>query len=43
VIAKGLFLKQMSAATVYANVWPMAVIAVITLTMAAMLFRRKLE
>ena len=43
IIAKGLFLKQMSAATVYANVWPMAVIAVITLTLAAVMFRRKME
>ncbi|MCH3914504.1 MAG: ABC transporter permease [Acidaminococcaceae bacterium] len=43
IIAKGLFLKQMSAATVYANVWPMAAIAVITLTLAAVMFRRKME
>ncbi|MFC2049507.1 ABC transporter permease [Chlamydiota bacterium] len=43
VISKGIFLKNMSAKIVLNNVWPMAVIALFTLTGAALLFRRRLE
>ena len=41
VIVKGLFLKRLPAADVFANIWPMAVIAVFTLTMATWFFRRR--
>jgi ABC-2 type transport system permease protein len=42
VISKGIFLKDMPASLVFANVWPMAVIAAVTLTAATWLFRRRL-
>jgi ABC-2 type transport system permease protein len=42
-IVKGLFLKDMPAGAVLENVWPMLVIAVVTLTMATILFRRRLS
>lgn len=42
VIAKGIFLKDMPLASVLSNVWPMAVIAVATLSAAGWLFRRRL-
>jgi len=42
VIAKGLFLKDMSAKIVFDNVWPMAIIACFTLTGASSFFRRRL-
>jgi len=42
VITKGIFLKDMPAALVFANIWPMAAIAAVTLTAATWLFRRKL-
>jgi ABC-2 type transport system permease protein len=41
-IAKGVFLKDMTFSAVASNTWPMAVIAVITLTAAAWLFRKRL-
>lgn len=43
VIVKGVFLKDMPAADVFANVWPMALIALGTLAAATWLFRRRLE
>jgi len=43
IIAKGIFLKAMPADIVFENIWPMAVIALFTLTAAAWLFRRRLE
>jgi ABC-2 type transport system permease protein len=43
VIVKGLFLKDMPAAEVARNLWPLALIASLTLTAAAWLFRRRLE
>jgi ABC-2 type transport system permease protein len=42
VIVKGLFLKSLPAADVCANIWPMAVIAVFTLTVATWFFRRRM-
>jgi ABC-2 type transport system permease protein len=41
-ISKGVFLKDMGLGAVSANTWPMAVIAVITLTAATWLFRKRL-
>lgn len=43
VIVKGLFLKNAPADVIFTNVWPMGVIAVITLTSAAWLFRHRME
>jgi ABC-2 type transport system permease protein len=42
VISKGVFLKDMSMAAVWANMWPMAIIACVTLTAATWLFRKRL-
>jgi ABC-2 type transport system permease protein len=42
VISKGVFLKDMGPALVLDNVWPMAMIAVVTLTAATLMFRRRL-
>jgi ABC-2 type transport system permease protein len=41
-VSRGVFLKDVPAAVVFENLWPMAVIAVITLTCAAWLFRRRM-
>lgn len=43
VIVKGIFLKDMPAHLVWANTWPMALIAAFTLTGADWFFRRRLE
>lgn len=43
VIVKGIFLKAMPMSVVLNNTWPMAVIAIFTLTGATWLFRRRLE
>jgi ABC-2 type transport system permease protein len=43
IIVKGLFLKDMPASIVFDNVWPMAVIACVTLMGSAWFFRHKLE
>jgi ABC-2 type transport system permease protein len=43
VIVKGLFLKDMPAAEVLRNLWPLAVIAAVTLSAATWLFRRRIE
>jgi len=42
VIVKGIFLKGMDVSAVFANVWPLAVIATITLTIADIAFRKKI-
>lgn len=40
---KGIFLKAMPAHIVLNNVWPMAIIAVFTLTVSAIFFRRRFQ
>lgn len=42
IIVKGIFLKGIPAGVVLANVWPMAAIAAITLSLAAVFFGRRL-
>ena len=42
VICKGIFLKDIPASVVFAHTWPMALIAVFTLSAAAWLFRKRL-
>lgn len=43
VIVKGIFLKDMTVDQVLANTWPLAVIALVTLGIAALLFTKRLE
>jgi len=43
VIVKGIFLKNAPASIVFENAWPMALIAVVTLSSAAWLFRHRME
>jgi ABC-2 type transport system permease protein len=43
VIVRGLFLKDMPSSEVLHNLWPLAVIALVTLSAATWLFRRRLE
>jgi ABC-2 type transport system permease protein len=43
IVTEGLFLKGMPAADVFANTWPMAVIALVTISAASALFRSRLE
>ncbi len=43
IIAEGLFLKGMSAADVLANVWPIAVIGMVTMAVAVWQFRARVE
>lgn len=43
VIVRGIFLKDMPLADVAANTWPMVIIAFVTLTAAAILFRKRME
>jgi ABC-2 type transport system permease protein len=43
VIAKGLFLKEMSASIVFSNIWPMVLIAIFTFSCATWFFKRKLS
>lgn len=42
-VAKGLFLKDLPAADVFSSLWPMALIATVTLTAAAYMFRSRME
>jgi ABC-2 type transport system permease protein len=42
VIAKGIFLKALPAETVFGNIWPMALIAAVTLSVSTLFFRRRL-
>jgi len=43
VIVKGIFLKGMGASEVFLNCIPLALIAIVTLTAAAIMFRRRME
>lgn len=43
VIVRGLFLKSMPVGDVMANTWPMVIIALITLSAATVLFRKRME
>ena len=43
VIVNGLFTKDMPAQTVFENAWPLALIALVTMTSAAWLFRRRMQ
>lgn len=43
VISKGIFLKAMPLSIVSMNVWPMAIIALVTLTGASQFFRKRLQ
>lgn len=43
VISEGVFLKDMPATVILANTWPLAVIATVTLTASAILFRARME
>jgi ABC-2 type transport system permease protein len=43
VIVRGIFLKGMPIADVIANTWPMAIIAFMTLSVATVLFRKRME
>ncbi|WP_225071473.1 ABC transporter permease [Desulfuromonas sp. CSMB_57] len=42
IIVRGLFLKELPAARVWSQTWPMGVIALVTLSAATWLFRRRL-
>lgn len=42
VIGKGIFLKDLPAEAVFANIWPMALIAAATLSFSTLFFRRRL-
>ena len=42
VIVKGIFLKDMGPADVFSSVWPLALIALVTLTIADIAFRKRL-
>jgi ABC-2 type transport system permease protein len=43
VVSEGVFLKDMPAAVILANTWPLAAIASVTLTVSAILFRARME
>jgi len=43
IIIKGIFLKDIAASEVWHHTWPMALIAVFTLSMAGWMFKRRLE
>ena len=43
VIVQGVFLKAMPAATVFHHLWPLIIIAILTLTASAWLFRARME
>ncbi len=43
IIIKGIFLKDMSASEVFMHSWPMALIALFTLSTAGWMFKRRLE
>jgi ABC-2 type transport system permease protein len=43
VIVKGIFLKDIPLAEVWRQTWPLCAIAVVTLSAASWLFRRRLE
>lgn len=43
VIVRGIFLKDVPATVVWAQTWPMAIIACVTLSMATWLFKKRME
>jgi ABC-2 type transport system permease protein len=43
VIVKGVFIKDIGAAILWQSLWPLLVIALLTLTAADWMFRRRLE
>ena len=43
IIVQGSFLKAMSPGEIFQNMWPMAVIASVTLTVATLAVRRRLQ
>ncbi|MCH8686683.1 ABC transporter permease [Pedomonas mirosovicensis] len=43
IISEGVFLKNMPADAILANTWPMALIALVTLSASAVLFRARME
>lgn len=43
IIIKGIFLKNMPALEVLTHVWPIAFIAIFTLSIAAWMFKQRLE
>jgi ABC-2 type transport system permease protein len=43
IIVRGSFLKELPAAEVFANAWPMALIALVTLSSAIVIVRRNLQ
>jgi len=42
-IVRGVFLKDVSAAIVWSQTWPMAIIACVTLSMSTLLFKKRME
>lgn len=43
VLMKGIFLKDISAATIWANVWPLLIISVCTMTFTTWFFNKRLD
>ena len=43
IISEGVFLKAMPAVEIFANTWPLAAIAAVTLTTSSLLFRSRME
>ena len=43
VVVKGIFLKNLPVAEVWAQTWPLLIIAAVTLGLATWLFRRRME
>ena len=43
IIVRGSFLKALPASDIFANLWPMALIALVTLSSAIVIVRRKLQ
>jgi ABC-2 type transport system permease protein len=43
IIVRGTFLKSLPPAEIFANAWPMAVIALVTLSAAIVIVRRNLQ
>ena len=42
-VVKGVFLKDVPARVAIGHIWPMAIIAAVTLTAATWLFKRRME
>ena len=43
IIVKGIFLKDMPVATVLNHIWPMTLCAIVTLSVAGWMFKRRME